>query len=262
MKGQISIFLALLFSMTIHLCWGQTRGSTVFPSYFVENPQRFGDGIFKHIIKSDNFFRQGRFEEALNELDYALSQDPYFAEAYIKRAIVRHKIGRTTEARQDYEFAKRINPYASELYGFNGPLRRLNVLASDYESWIANESLADESALVNDKELTEIISQKLNGDVLGALAEINLLLELSRQDDPTLLKIRGNIFLLLDQYYRAIEDYSSALAVDPNLETAYFNRGIAKILTYNRADACYDLQESVARGYEKGKTILQYFCNF
>ncbi len=239
--------------------------ASVFPAYFVENPQRYGEGIFRHIIDSDNFFRQGKFEEALNSLDYALSQDPYFAEAYIKRAIVKHKIGRTAEAQQDYEKATKINPYVAELYGFTGPLKRLNVIASDYENWLQSESageLVEASRADILSELSDVIEQKQQGDILGALKDINHLLDASRQPDAILLKLRGNIFLLLDQPFRAIQDYTSAIAIDPRLKEAYFNGGIAKIMTYNRADACYDIQESINYGYERGKEFLQYFCNF
>ena len=245
--------------------FSQTRGASVFPSYIVENPQRYGEGIFSHIIQSDNYFRQGQFEEALNSLDYALSQDPYFAEAYVKRAILKHKIGRTTEAHEDFQNARRINPYASELYGFNGPLRRLKVLAADYNQWIANGSARELTASISAslaQQLQDIVVQKQNGDILGALKEINTLLDVTPQADPVPYKIRGNILLLLDQHFEAINDYSMAISLDPSLEEAYFNRGIAKIMAYNRSDACYDIQESIYKGYEKGKEILRYFCNF
>lgn len=245
--------------------FGQTRGASVFPSYIVENPQRYGEGIFTHIIQSDNYFRQGQFEEALNSLDYALSQDPYFAEAYVKRAILKHKIGRTTEAYEDFRNARRINPYASELYGFNGPLRKLKILAADYDQWIANgltRELTASFSTSTAQQLQDIVIQKQNGDVLGALTQINAILEVTPQLDPVLYKIRGNILLLLDHHFEAINDYSMAITLDPSLKEAYFNRGIAKIMAYNRSDACYDIQESIDKGYEKGKEILQYFCNF
>jgi Flp pilus assembly protein TadD len=251
--------------MNVSPAMNQSRGAGVFPSYVVENPQRYGEGIFSHIIQSDNFFRQGQFEEALNELDYALSQDPYFAEAYIKRAIVKFKIGRITEASLDYQKARRINPYASELYGYNGPLRRLGVLATSYEQGEGKGMTPfspDTMTTSILKELESIIHQKQNGDILGALAQINTMLDTSRQPDPVLFKIRGNILVLLDQHFDAISDYSAAIALDPAMKEAYFNRGIAKILTYNRADACYDIQESINKGYEKGKEVLRYFCNF
>lgn len=262
MKNQLAFKVLLVIMVFATESIGQAQRSSVFPSYVIENPQRFGEGIFKHVIKSDNYFRQGQFEAALNELDYALSQDPYFAEVYIKRAIIRHKIGRIAEAREDYERAKKINPYASELYGFNGPLRRMKVLASDYEHWLEERLSSDSSEDLKEEQINGIITQKRNGDILGALSELNVLIDISRQTDPMLLKMRGNIHILLDQHFDAINDFSQAISIDPELKEAYFNRGIAKIMAYNRSDACYDIQESVQRGYEKGKEILQYFCNF
>lgn len=259
------LWIIAIILMNVSPVMNQSRGASVFPSYVVENPQRYGEGIFSHIIQSDNFFRQGQFEEALNELDYALSQDPYFAEAYIKRAIVKFKIGRITEASLDYQQARRINPYASELYGYNGPLRRLRVLATDYDQWAEQgiDPLSPDTLPASIlEELERIINQKQNGDILGALTQINTMLDTSRQPDPVLFKIRGNILVLLDQHFEAINDYSAAIALDPNMKEAYFNRGVAKILTYNRADACYDIQESIVKGYEKGKEFLRYFCNF
>lgn len=260
-----SIWVFSIICTFSSLAIGQSRGASVFPSYIVENPQRYGEGIFSHIIQSDNYFRQGQFEEALNELDYALSQDPYFAEAYIKRAIVKFKIGRITEANADYQKARRINPYAGELYGFNGPLKRLSVLATNYEQWLSDGLYTSNEPYISADSsgaLGNIIDQKQRGDILGALFQINTLLEISRQADPVLFKVRGNILVLLDRHFDAINDYSTAITLDPDLKEAYFNRGIAKILTYNRADACYDIQASVDKGYEEGKEMLRYFCNF
>ena len=50
------LWIIALILMSVSPAMTQNRGTGVFPSYVVENPQRYGEGIFSHIIKSDNFY--------------------------------------------------------------------------------------------------------------------------------------------------------------------------------------------------------------
>ena len=80
--------------------------------------------------------------------------------------------------------------------------------------------------------------------------------------DPIRYKYRGNLYLLLGRYREAIEDYSTAIRLDPGYLEAWYNRGIARILTGNRPDACFDFDRAANMGYERSLEKSGYFCTF
>ena len=83
---------------------------------------------------------------------------------------------------------------------------------------------------------------------------------MSPDRDATLYKLRGNLYILLDDFQRAIKDYNYAITLKGDFKEAYFNRGIANILANNRADGCWDMERSVELGYEKGAEKIKYLC--
>jgi len=108
----------------------------------------------------------------------------------------------------------------------------------------------------------QAIIQKLSGDATGAVQEFNNLIAEAEKEDPTLYKLRGNANMLLGEYQYAINDYNRAILLDNDFAEAYFNRGLARIMLYNRPDGCLDLERGVELGYEEGEERRQLFCNF
>lgn len=229
----------------------------MFQSRVSDNPILAGDGIMRHLILGDNLMAQGRTENAILAYDNAIAQNPYFAEAYIKRAIAKYRLGRMTEAQEDHRFATRINPYVGDLYGYGNGLRKLNVLAFEPYELIGQEAEEGE----NDW-LSRGINRKLEGDILGALADFETAMAQGTEPDPSLYKLRGNTFLLLGNYLAAEMDYTTAIELQPDFAEAYYNRGIARILSYNRPDACDDFEQSARMGYNRGLEQMQYLCSY
>lgn len=101
----------------------------------------------------------------------------------------------------------------------------------------------------------------MSGNVQEALNDINCALEMNA-DDPSAYKIRGNLHVLLGDYLQAEMDYSNAIALKPDFAEAYFNRGIARLMLYNRPDACQDMQQSINLGYSSALNPWQYLCAY
>ncbi len=382
----------------------------------------FADQAFKFVANGDNLMQRGLFENAIMSYDNALAQNPTLAEAFVKRAIAKYRIGREMEAKQDMQMANAINPYAGDLHGFGGTFRRLHILAFEPIEWVVQPNLTYildyykdlwntkeislEAVVINEKNVNEAlekelitqvidwiesneleqaeavllsinlkkavhydflgiikkqqfewkmaydyfekasqlnpgnassyynmsiiktqdkkyeeaidlvnkalaydpkmlkayfhkavlhkmleapsealdvyelledkeqlayemhvnlaITKKLMGDPNGAMKHIDEAINLQKKDNenPALYKLRGNIYVLINDYPRAIEDYNKAIELDNNFAEAYFNRGMAQILQSNRADACYDLQKSMELGYLKATEKMKYFCVF
>jgi len=406
MKKQCFLVLALtLFSVFIFAQFNHTsftRTSTV------SSPEIYGNNNLGHIVKGDNLKASGQFEEAIMAYDNAIELDPFFAESYVKRGIMKYKMGRLKEAEQDFSKAKSLNPYAVELYGNVKGKNKLQVMAFDPYQWLTDLSLSDRlayyeeyyedqqligeletelsliannyygqalemleekldnnnqhtaaiydliglahmmkgedasainafeialkvdknfalsyynaslihekqenymSALEKIEECIEIaptlykayfqrasvlkllgqyedalkdyelfgtyslgdelmvkfnqaITQKLIGDAVGAVQEFDNLIAVSEEDNPILYKLRGNANMLLGEYQYAINDYNRAIFLNDDFAEAYFNRGLARIMLYNRPDGCLDLERGVELGYEEGEERRQLFCNF
>lgn len=245
----------------------QSSPIDVFQSTQPIVPEYYGNGVMRYIIEADNLLRLGRFEEAIIAYDNALVIDPYFAEGYIKRAVAKFRLGRTNEAERDYRQGLKINPYAGDLHGYKGTSGRLRIMAFDYHQ--APESVEEEADFPQrpanaDYHLLvrRVVELKNSGSVPAALQAVNQAIERSPVKDPRLFKMRGNLYVLLNEFRKAIEDYDFAITLDNTYEEAYFNRGLANLLTNNRPDACVDMEKSIQLGYEEGVDKMKYFCGF
>lgn len=238
----------------------QIRQYNMSQPSFTNEPMVSREGVSRLYAEAENLTRQGRFEEAILTFDNALARDPYDVETLMRRAALKYRIGRFEEARQDYSVANRINPYVAELFQFKHQASRLNIMAFDPENYIAS---GDPST--NDSEASQYqndgIQKKIEGDILGALNDIDAAIELNPENMAMLYKLRGNIYLLLKEYYAAEDDYTIAIQLQPEFMEALHNRGIARLLGNKRIDACLDFENSHRLGFEPSGEPLKYLCS-
>ncbi|HMN91141.1 MAG TPA: tetratricopeptide repeat protein, partial [Saprospiraceae bacterium] len=105
------------------------------------------------------------------------------------------------------------------------------------------------------------IARQFSGDIVGALEDMNCAIEQERHT-ASYYYVRGNIYILLENYFAALADYDAAIQLDAAFAEAYFNRGIAYLMLNNRASACYDMENAIRLGYKDGEEKLMYLCNF
>ena len=101
----------------------------------------FGNDNRWHLRQAEILLSQQNIEEALFELDLAIAQDPYYADAYLLRARLKNQIGMQSEAREDLRTALRLNPYVADLYGYNGPHAQLQILATTPQIELPDEQM-------------------------------------------------------------------------------------------------------------------------
>ena len=65
---------------------------------------------------------------------------------------------------------------------------------------------------------------------------------------------------MFDLYDEAIDDYSTALELDPLYTKARYNRGLAYIMTNRPVEGCSDLKNAEIEGYEPAASKVQAFC--
>ena len=81
-------------------------------------------------------YLQYDLEDALTILSNEVAESPESPKILLKAARFMQMMGFNTEASQHIEQANRLNPYAADLYGFNGLDNRLNVLYSVPEKYL------------------------------------------------------------------------------------------------------------------------------
>lgn len=238
MKTHIQTLFLALFSISLSIDVAAQLYRNTAPS----EPRRYGSFVNEHINRGDRHLMRGEFEQALIAYDLAVMQSPGFAESYIKRAIAKMRLGDLRSAEEDRRMAVRLNPLALDLYGYGDPMRKTTVMA--FDDSLNARMLEDGNIYLTINDITQEI-QSPEG-----------------RRNAALYKYRGNLLVLLGRYLDAIDDYNEAIILDSEYAEAYYNRGIARILAGNRADACYDFMLSTRFGFERGDTKIEHFCAF
>lgn len=184
-------------------------------------------------VRADNLVRSGQYEEALLEYDNILESSPDYVDGYMRRAILLSRLGRLTEAVQDYNSARQLDPYVVEVFDIHGRINKMKVLKD--------------------------VSVKNPEDAGKALLEI----ETKLKNDPNnagLLFVSANLKVLLGRYQDAIEDFSRAVILKPDYTEAIYNRGIAFVIVNNKTMACEDFYRSGQLGSERAFKKYALFC--
>ncbi len=168
--------------------------------------------------------KQGNFEQARIYLDRAINLQEDLTKAYFDRASVLKSLGEKEEALKDYD----------KIIDLNGIL---------YTEAYVNRGL----------------TKKMLGDFNGALADLDRIID-EFPDNPELLKNRGNLYLIFDLPQMAIDDYTSAIKLNPNYAEAYYNRALAHFIVYDNVSGCADMNRSATLNYEKAVEKKAYFC--
>jgi len=155
-KQCLSVVLVLL----CHICiFAQDNNPTFSHTTATANPEIYGNQGLINLVNGDNLKARGKFEEAVIAYDNAIEIDPFFAEAYIKRGLLKYTMGRVQEADIDFKIANSINPYAVDLFGSTRGKNKLRVLAFNPYQWLLELSLSDRTeyyeAYYEDQQIAE-----------------------------------------------------------------------------------------------------------
>ncbi len=223
-----------------------------FRGQTITNPERYGNGIFVHIVRGDNLMLQGDFEDAIISYDNAVAQDPYFAEAYIKRAMAKYRLGWSVQAQQDYEYASRLNPFAADLYGYKNHYRKLNILAFEPEQLLYRPSLQErlnnyynllpsyssdewESGIENEANINKDNLHYIQ-DAIAWMKKGQVNIAMTALDDAIAIQPNAVAFDLKGLAYSEINDperakimHQTAISLDSSYSLAYYNMSLLKL---------------------------------
>ena len=147
MKRLINILVLVYLFGSNHVLLAQVLRHDAPQTNTLSYGELFRRDIQVFLVNSENLFRKGQQIAALQELDFAVEIAPQNPEVYLHRAMLKLRIGMTTEAQKDIATAKRLNPISPALFGIEGPNAQLDLLAFYPEqlyqelSWLAAYSL-------------------------------------------------------------------------------------------------------------------------
>ena len=93
---------------------------------------------------------------------------------------------------------------------------------------------------------------------MGALADLHHALTLCPQN-AYLLYNRATVYALRHDYVQAIDDYTAALDVEPQLAEAYFNRGLCLIYSERITEGIADLSKAGELGLYTAYSIIKKY---
>jgi tetratricopeptide (TPR) repeat protein len=239
MKKLISIISSLALTLLSLPVIGQS-------SYYNEEAA--------HVIHGDNLVTVGNFEDAINAYTIAIDINPYYAKAYVRRADLYQKTGRSSQAGNDYRKALTLNPFSFELYRFGADPDRLRILA------VNKQEGAPDAPETAEKFYLQAVDYLLNQKIQDALFAAEEAVRLSEREDCRYYKLLGNIHILMGTYKEAIRHFDRALNINPDYPEAIYNRGIAYILAFNPTQGCEDIQISIDKGLNLGVDKMRFIC--
>lgn len=231
------VLLFFFFNVTV---LGQTRRMDNVEQARTYTSENQAQTVQPLLQEAERQFSALDYESTLFVLDNAVALNPYSTEALTFRAKLKRLVGLQREAEQDLKLVNSINPYAADLYGYNGNRGLLSILAIKPEQGV--------QGLNNFQRLNyyyETLDQKMDIDELRAseIDHIELVLEaietnnldqaLDRIDkvleqfpeSAIAFDLKGLILKKQSRLEDAVEAFSKATALEPDFAIAWYNLG-------------------------------------
>lgn len=210
--------------------------------------QSFGNDNLWHLRQAEIYIKQMNVEKALFELDLAVAQDPYHADAYLRRAMLKNRIGMRTEAQRDLQTALRLNPYVADLYGYNGPMSQINLLSTQWEIELAPQDQTNTLQTYYDILDQWGARQRSGMDFVYPSSTLDLELDYL---EAAIMDIEA------EEWEAALSDIDKALALNPQSPIAHDLRGLTLLKTGRLEEA----ETSILNALDEAPGFAQAWCN-
>ena len=196
----------------------------------------------------------GREEEALVNYSYVLELDPNHLDALLNRASMNYEQGNYVAARHDVEHGLSIDPDNAQLLCTLGLLEMVQEHPEE-------ALLALSSAIEHDPSLAAAWTNRAvlafeTGQIHAAIDDLTHAIRLS--ENAAALYNRGIAYQSLEQWSKATEDFTVALALDNEDEQdLLYRRGLCHLHLGNVDLARHDFQAHVRLGPSPYEEELQ-----
>ena len=134
----------------------------------------------------------------------------------------------------------------------------LSVLQNAKAELIVNDHSYDNSIYITQKRASEIITTQEKPDYQQSLNTITAVLARNARN-PYVWYNMGNIHLQMQEFNKAVDDYTKAIQYDPNLAEAYYNRALTLLYLDQKPKAIKDLSKAGELGIQEAYVVLKRF---
>ena len=135
----------------------------------------------------------------------------------------------------------------------------LSVLQNAKAELLANDKNYDNSIYITQKKTPDSFSQtQEKPDYEQSLTTITNVLNKNKRN-PYVWYNLGNIHLQMQEFEKAIEDYTKAIQYEKNLAEAYYNRALTLLYLNNKTQAIKDLSKAGELGIQEAYVVMKRF---
>lgn len=261
------LILCLLVTNSLQAQGLRSGNAWVGKTYAVSTPNADEQILLR---QADYHYSMGDFERATILLDEAVNLNPNSPQALLRRATLNRVFELDALAEADVKRAYLYNPFAADLFGYNGGGGVLNVLATEplrsavslnkYNRLQYYYPLLDSiylSVVPDNKEpelMEEIIVEIESGEYDAALNLTDALLN-TYPESAVGYDLKGIILLKQEKYEEAREAFNEAVILQPGFAVAWYNLSRVETLTGDNTaakahlDKAILLQENLTKAY-------------
>jgi tetratricopeptide (TPR) repeat protein len=204
--------------------------------------------------RGNAYIAKGDYDRAILDYNESIKLNADYARAFNNRGVAYQKKGDHDRAIKDFDEAIRLKPDNASAF--------VNRAKTYWSTGEYDRSARDYGEAIRLKPTLEAVWNgrcwiyAIMGELEAALADCNEALRLERS--AATLDSRGLIHLKMGKWDLAIDDYSSALRLDPKLAGSLYGRGLAKLKTGDTTGGNTDI--SAAKEIESD--IVEQFARY
>ena len=269
MKKQLLILSLMLFLFPFGLIAQNAPMGNPWIDWNYTNKMYSRDNL-RFLREAEVYEKNFDLEGAFFSLENAVAQNPNSADALLRRAVLKKKMGMVTEAAEDMQRANILNPYAADLYGYNGQHAILNVIANQPSEAMQGLTMARKVNYYYQTMDAQYMDDHINKEEMSLLE--NVITEIEDDNMTTALLIleqviqmhpnsavaydlKGMVLAHEEKYEEAIAAISQAVVLQPEFAIAWYNLGHIeqKIGHADQAKVYYDRAISLQNDLTKAR---------
>lgn len=171
-------------------------------------------------------------------------------------ALLNYEIHNYQHAENNFNSLINNNIYSTYAY-----INIASIQKDKAELILANQNYNDPVS-INTKKTTEKIkiNEPIKPDYQQALNTLTQLIN-NNKTNPFIWYNLGNVHLQMQEFHKAIDDYSLAIKYEKNLAEAYYNRGLTLLFLGENKLANSDLSKAGELGIKEAYAVIKRFIN-
>jgi len=238
--GVSLIVVAIVLSFLTH-----QRNKTWQTEYTMWNDvvQKAPDNVRARTIRGKLHIKHGKFQQALNDLNYAIQLNPSFINARLNRGVVYAKQGQFQNAIEDFDPILEIKPnhLGARTNRANVYMAQGNFSHATHDFSALIERAPGKFELYVNRGSAYAQVREFDNAIMDFTAAINL--------NPNSLKAyanRGLAYMEQQQWHMAMTDLNRTLMLAPKHVDALVNRGMIYLYSQQLGKATHDFSAAIA----------------